>query len=153
MEGGEDWYHRERLHRAAGEGDLDDIRRLLAEGCDINAFDDSLSRTPLHHAAIENRIEAVRLLLAEGADVNAHEEDKIGDTVLATVAANCTLDMAQVLVDAGADPTIHGWMQLTALDRSVERKKPEGVKVHALLVEAAQKRNPGWPRLTDFLSK
>jgi hypothetical protein len=61
--------------------------------------------------------------------------------------------MAKTLIDAGADPTIEGWMALTALDRSAERKGPESEKVHKLLVETAVRRNPNWPRLSEYLER
>jgi hypothetical protein len=69
--------------------------------------------------------------------VNAHDESVIGNTVLGDVASNCSFEVAQILVAAGADPTIPGWMQLTALDKSQERKEPEGVRVHRLLEHTA----------------
>ena len=43
------------------------------------------------------------------------------------------LDVAKLLVDAGADPTITGWMQIAALDEAAQRKKLEGLRVHDLL--------------------
>jgi ankyrin repeat protein len=107
----------------------------------------------LHYAAKENQIHLVRYLIEAGADVNANEEEKIGKTILSYVVANCSFEMAKTLVDAGADPAIPGWMHLTALDYSMERKKPEGQKVHQLLVEAAKRCNPRWPRLDSFLTK
>jgi ankyrin repeat protein len=82
------WCEKERLHRAASSGDLEEIKALLEEGLPVNAFDD-LSRTPLHYAAIGGHIPAVRYL-----------------------------------IDAGADPTILGWMTLTALDKGAGRKRP-----------------------------
>jgi ankyrin repeat protein len=147
----DDWYKKERLHRAAAAGDVEEIRALLKEGFGINAFDEDLSRTPLHYAAIEGHIDAVRYLIDAGADVNAHEEEKIGETPLGEVAANCTFEMARILIDAGADPTLEGWMALTAIDRSAERKGPDGKKVHQLLVETAKRRKPNWSRLPKFL--
>ena len=143
---------REALHFAAGEGDLCRVKELLAEGYPINGFDD-LSWTPLHHAAQKEHLAVVRYLIAAGADVNAHEEERIGDTVLKHVAQTCTLDLARILLDAGADPTIPGWMQLTALDKSVNRKRFEGPDVHRLLLEAAKRRNLLWPRLKEFSGK
>ena len=41
--------------------------------------------------------------------------------------------MAKLLVDAGADPTVPGWMQLTALHQSENRKRGDGPRVHELL--------------------
>lgn len=63
----DDWFERERLHRAAGDGDLEAVGCLLDEGRDPNAFD-SLSYTPLHHAAERGHVEIMRMLLARGAD-------------------------------------------------------------------------------------
>ena len=151
---GDDWYERElekeRLHRAASAGDIEQMRQLLHDGLPINAFD-GLDRTPLHCAAIGGHIEAVQFLINAGADVNAHHEERIGETPLGEVAANCTFEMAKVLIDAGADPTIQGWMTNTALDRSAARKKPEGKRVHKLLVDTVKKRKPTWSRLRHYL--
>ena len=134
----EDVLQREQLHFAAQDGDIEEVKRLLYNGQQPNTFDE-LGKTPLHYAAERGHLEIMRLLLASGADVNAHDEPGIGNTVLAEVAANCSFDVAQILIDAGADPTIPGWMSLTALDRARERKKPEGLRVRQLLEEAAER--------------
>ena len=150
----DDWYEKQRekelLHRAAQSGDIELIKALLEEGLPINAFDEDLSRTPLHYAAMEGHIDAVRYLINAGADVNAHEEEKIGETPLGEIAANCTFEMAKVLIEAGADPTIPGWMALTAMDRSAERQQPGGKKIHKLLVDTVKRRKPNWSRLRIF---
>jgi hypothetical protein len=75
----------------------------------------------------------MRVLLEAGADVNAHEEARIGNTPLRNVAGECSLAVATLLVDAGADPRIPGWMQLTALRKAEDRKDEEGQRVYALL--------------------
>ena len=137
----EDVLRREELHFAAQDGDLGEVTRLLNEGHGANVFDE-LGKTPLHYAAKSGHLDVMRLLIASGADVNAHDERVIGDTVLGEVSANCSFDVAKILVDAGADPTIPGWMMLTALDRSKGRKKPEGVRVHELLVQTARRFRP-----------
>lgn len=128
----------DNLHRAAQRGDIAVVKEFLARGEHINAFDE-ISFTPLHHAANEGHLDLVKLLLEAGADVNAHEEARIGNTPLGEIAGNCSLAMARVLIAAGADPTIRGWMQLSALDRARDRKKPEGRKVYELLVEAGKR--------------
>ena len=134
----EDVLRREQLHFAAQDGDLAQVTRLLNEGHSPNVFDE-LGKTPLHYAAAHGHLDVMRLLLASGADVNAHDESVIGNTVLGDVASNCSFEVAKTLVDAGANPTIPGWMRLTALDKSEERKKPEGVRVHQLLSQAARR--------------
>ena len=50
--------------------------------------------------------------------------------------------MAQLLVDSGADPTIPGWMQLSALDKAHGRKRGDGPTVYELLVAARRGRRP-----------
>lgn len=134
----EDVLKREELHFAAEDGDLEGVASLLREGHNPNAFDE-LGRTPLHYAAKGGHLNVMRLLLASGADVNAHDERVNGNTVLGDVASNCSFDVAKILVDAGADPTIPGWMLLTALHKSQDRKKPEGVRVRQLLEQAARR--------------
>jgi ankyrin repeat protein len=129
----------DRLHAAAQDGDLDEVRRLLAEGLDVNAFDE-ISMTPLHYAAEHEHLEVCRCLIGAGANVNAHEEAKIGDTPLRLVAARCSLALAALLIEAGADPTIPGWMQLTALDDAKERKRGDGPAVYDLLLRTAHSR-------------
>lgn len=134
----DEWFEREQLHFAAGDGDLDRVKELVAQGYDVNRFDEDLCLTPLHHAVRGEYSEVSRFLLENGADVNAHDEKQIGNTPLGDVAATCSYQMAELLVLSGADPTIPGWMRLTALDRAKERKDDEGRKVYELLKRTAK---------------
>jgi len=126
------------LHFAAQDGDMTRVRQLLAEGRSPNAFDE-LSKTPLHYAAEKGHMDIMRVLLEAGADVNAHEEARIGNTPLRDIADECSLAVATFLVDAGADPRIPGWMQLTALHKAEKRKDEEGRRVYALLKNVANR--------------
>jgi hypothetical protein len=128
------------LHFAAQDGNLTRVRELLAEGRSPNAFDE-IVMTPLHYAAASGHIDVMRLLLNAGADVNAHDESRIGNTPLREVADECSLAVATVLVEAGADPRVPGWMQLTALHQAEHRKDDEGQRVYALLKRAADRLN------------
>lgn len=130
------------LHYAAQAGDAAEVFRLLQSNPDLNAFDD-IAYTALHHAASKEHLEIVKTLLNAGVDVNAHDEARIGNTPLSEIAGYCSFKMAETLIDAGADPTIPGWMHLSALHRSDERKDVEGIKVYELLLEAAKKRQTG----------
>ena len=134
----EEIFQRERLHLAAQDGDIQEVSQLLRDGYQPNVFDE-LGKTPLHYAAERGHLDVMRLLLASGADVNAHDERVIGNTPLREVAGDCSFEVATILVDAGADPTIPGWMQITALHKAQERKKPEGARVRQLLEQTAQR--------------
>ncbi len=134
-----EWFEREQLHFAAQDGDLSRIKRLLAEGSDINAFDD-LGMTALHWAAKKEHLDVAAYLIEAGADVNARHEPQIGNTALGEIAGNCSFEMARLLVDSGADPSIRGWMQLNAIDRAKGRKRGDGPRVYALLIEAAGRK-------------
>jgi ankyrin repeat protein len=130
---------RELLHFAAQSGDLKEVNALLTKGYDPNAFDD-IGHTPLHYAAKAGHAAVVERLVSAGANVNSHDESQIGDTPLGHISGNCSYEMAELLIRLGADPTIRGWMQISALDRASERKKPEGRRVYQLLTDAAKKR-------------
>jgi ankyrin repeat protein len=133
-----DQFERERLHDAAQSGNIEEVKRLLNEGYQPNEFDD-LGKTPLHYAAEGRHLETMKLLIDSGASVNAHDERVIGDTPLGEVAGSCSYEVAKLLIDSGADPTIPGWMQLTALHKVRDRKRPEGLRVRQLLEQAARR--------------
>jgi ankyrin repeat protein len=134
-----DDFQKEQLHFASADGDLDKVKDLVQKGCDVNAFDELFSFTPLHYAVKENHIDVARYLISVGADVNAYDLERIGETPLGVVAANCSYEIAELLVKAGANPTIPGWMKITALDRAAKRKKEEGKRVYNLLLEVSRK--------------
>jgi len=64
---------------AASKGDLDEVKRLQAEGVGLQQADYD-GRTPLHLAAAENRLEVVTYLLNQGVD--AQPADRWGHTPL-----------------------------------------------------------------------
>ena len=137
-----DWtaqFQREQLHRAAQDGDLAQVNDLVERRYPVNRCDD-LGMTPLHYALQDNRWVVVKRLIEAGANVNAHDERRIGNTPLGEHAGECSYEMAKVLIDAGADPTIRGWMQMNVIDRARERKDANARKVLRLLEEAAARR-------------
>ena len=131
---------RERLHFAASDGDLAAVKALIADGYDVNATDSDLRLTPLHYAARDEHLDVARYLIDHGANVNAIDDATAGDTPLADIAQECSYEMAELLLKAGANPLTPGWMQLNALHRSERRKRPEGVKVHELILDYARRR-------------
>jgi ankyrin repeat protein len=138
-------FEEQRLHRAADAGDLAAVQELLRLGRDVNAFDE-IGKTPLHYAVLGEHFEIVDWLLRHGAKINAQDERVIGDTPLGEAASSCSLRMARLLITAGADPTVRGWMHLNALDRAQSRKRSEGISseghaVFMYLKEMAKKMN------------
>lgn len=59
------------LLRAAASGDLDEVRRLLQTGADVNQPVDGIGITALMFAARRGDVEMVKLLLKAGANPNA----------------------------------------------------------------------------------
>jgi ankyrin repeat protein len=135
-----DWYEKEQLHFAAQDGDLTKAKELIEAGYDVNAIDEGMELTPLHYAVREEKFKVAEYLISAGAEVNAHEANKAGETPLGDVAETCSYEMAEFLINNGANPTIPGWMQLTALDRAKNRKNEEGRRVYDLLLEAAKSK-------------
>ncbi len=65
------------FHIAASSGDVDEVRRFLAEGMDVNA-QNSQRETALHQALSEKRLKVAEILLEAGADPNI--QDRLGNT-------------------------------------------------------------------------
>ena len=73
------------LHLAAHEGRVDEIKRLIAAGADLNARDRA-GRTPAHVAAFASHDNAVTVLAKGGADMNALENHVYDVLTIAAVA-------------------------------------------------------------------
>ncbi len=91
----------DNLRRAATQGDLDGIRRLVKAGARIDASDID-GYTPLICAVTSDQPEAVSLLLKKGADVN-RRADKSGHTALSWAAVLGYSHLMDTLIQAGAD--------------------------------------------------
>lgn len=128
----EDFFEVERLHRAAADGDIGEMQRLVNSGYSLELFDD-LGRAPLHYAVEGQHYKAVEWLLAAGANVNSHDEEHIGETPLCYAAQSDYPEMVELLLRKGADPDITGWMANTARTRAAKRNDDEGMKISALI--------------------
>jgi ankyrin repeat protein len=142
----ENWFEVERLHRAAQEGDIQEMSALVSAGYKLNEFDE-LSKTPLHYAVEGEHYKAVQWLLESGAEVDAHQEELIGETALCQAARQSYPEMVELLLKEGADPDIPGWMQISARIRAQGRKDEEGRKIAALIEKhKPSKTDPGGRR-------
>ena len=105
----------------ASSGDLDEIRAAIAAGADIDTNYRSAG-TPLSQAAYFHKVAAVRLLLELGANPNRQmsRNGQDGQTALHKAAKSGlqpeAQEVAQLLLDHGADMTIKDNKGLTPLD-------------------------------------
>jgi ankyrin len=104
-----------------------DGRPAKAAGVSENAYDNSTTAppatgfTPLLFAVRAGHLAAVRALLDAGANVNDTISD--GESALVLAAANARWDVADLLLDRGADPNLAGagW---NALHQAVRIRRP-----------------------------
>lgn len=85
------------LHAAADSGNIEGVKLLMDNGCDVNERD-SLGKTALHYAVACDSTDVVKLLIEKGGDVNAAGSD--GMVPLHNVRSD---RMVRILVRKGAD--------------------------------------------------
>lgn len=107
------------LHDAAQDGDLKMVDFFLDHECPstLESFD-YISNTPLIRAADNGRMEVVVRLLAARVNLNAHDEDRAGNTAIREAVRSGYTEIVSLLLRAGADPTIPGWMAISAVDQA-----------------------------------
>ncbi|KAI9365638.1 kinase-like domain-containing protein [Pilaira anomala] len=88
----------DNLWVAAGDGQLDRVKELVESGVDVNSHD-QFGYTAMHAAVSYGQLDIVKYLLEKGANVNIEDFEK--DTPLYVAE---TVEMAQLLLDHGADP-------------------------------------------------
>jgi glutaminase len=88
---------------AASQGDLDEVRALIATGVEPGTADYD-GRTPLHLAAAEGQLEVVRYLLAAGAD--PRPIDRWGGTPLSDAEGNGHTEIAVLLRPRAEDQAL-----------------------------------------------
>ena len=89
------------LHDAASKGDADQVRKLVAQGANVEARD-SGGRTPLHVAAFKSHEDVVKALAEAGADMNAFENDAYDVITIAAVAND--VEMLRLALLLGGNP-------------------------------------------------
>ncbi len=88
------------LPRAAHDGNLAAVQRLLAGGADVNGTD-AWGRTSLHEAVFQGHDDVIARLLHAGADV--HAQDVAGRMPLDEVLRSGNFDNIQLLQEAGVE--------------------------------------------------
>lgn len=89
------------LFRAAHEGDVAGIERLVAQGADVDARD-RRGRTPVHVAAFASEDEALRALAEAGTNMNALDHRAYDAVTIAAVANDP--ELMSLAIELGNDP-------------------------------------------------
>ncbi|MEM6979109.1 MAG: ankyrin repeat domain-containing protein [Planctomycetota bacterium] len=92
------------LREAALTGDVDGVKRAIADGLNPIAGDEG-GRTALHLASFEGHTDVVALLIDAGAGVDAR--DQAGRTALMYASTANHVATIRRLLDAGADPNLN----------------------------------------------
>ena len=124
---------RSRLHRAAGIGDVESVKRLIGENPDgINSKDSPGGLTPLHEAARAGHGDVAQVLIAAGADPNDTTTHG-NQTPLHLAARIGAEEVCKILFEAGAGL----WFEdededeTTAMEVAIQENNVELVKLFA----------------------
>jgi ankyrin repeat protein/beta-lactamase regulating signal transducer with metallopeptidase domain len=115
------------LHQAVADGDIEQVKKFIAAGADVNARDNQ-SLTPLHFAAKGGHEEIARLLIAEGANVNVKMVDDSW-TPLLTAAKNGHTKLVKLLLEKGAKVDVGDDYGYTPLYYSIWSDDEESVRM------------------------
>lgn len=136
------------LLQAALKHNLNEVKRLLSEGADINAVD-SKGRTPAMIAVHEQQLDLFNLLVKHHADVNLR--DQRSDNPLLYAGAEGLLDFVQAAIAAHADTKLTNRFGGTALIPAADRGHVEIVQelLEHSDVDVNHVNNLGWTALLE----
>jgi ankyrin repeat protein len=94
------------LGNAAATGDLNQLKKLLAAGVDINSPNSKTGMTPLMQAAQAGKLDAMKFLLAQKPKPDVDIQDTEGRTAMFHAVDNKNSDALALLKQHKADPNI-----------------------------------------------
>ena len=103
---GVDEYGRTPLHNSVIDEDIEETKKLIQSGIDINATDDD-GWKPLHYACQNYNYEIVKALIENGS--NMDPTDSYGNSPLFKAVFSCrhnSGDLIRYLIDNGAQPNL-----------------------------------------------
>lgn len=111
------------LIEATLAGNLDDVRSLLNAGSNPNGV--YHTNTALTYAARDGFLDIARILIDAGANVNWIDGEGVTPLILSSFKEH--VELAQLLLDHGADPTIRDQWNLSALDYALQRGETDPI--------------------------
>lgn len=144
------------MHEAAGDGRVDLLEIMIRRG-DGRAFIDSFAHpcdwTPLMAAVNANHPQVVRYLIDAGANVNANDTTKIITSAVQYAVEERRPELVAILLAAGANPDVPGWMWITARDKAQESTPEIRAMIDAVPFKAVDHpryvRDGQWPPLDE----
>ncbi|MFH1066890.1 MAG: ankyrin repeat domain-containing protein [bacterium] len=124
------WEIKDAIQATAKTGDVDAVRKLIAEGEASSAAQDITFKWMAHAlewAAGFGRVEIVQGLLSDGANVN--DQSRGDATSLMWAARNGHREVAEIFLDAGTDVNATNECGTTALMRAARSGDRETVKL------------------------
>jgi ankyrin repeat protein/L-ascorbate metabolism protein UlaG (beta-lactamase superfamily) len=115
------------IHKAAEEGNLVEVKRLLSETPNRLDEKDERGSTPLLIATLNGKKEVVEYLVAQGADIKA--VNMRGNTALHLAAYGGSPDLVEYFLAKGFDVNSKSLTGLTPLIYSIMAERPEVVKL------------------------
>jgi len=134
---------------AAGGGDIETVRQLLAQGANVKAQDEN-GRTALIAAAYRNDLAIVDVLIQAGADVNVQDNTQQSAYLIST--SEGYLELLRLTLRAGADVHSTDSYNGTGLIRAADRGHVEIIR--ELLktdIEIDHVNNLGWTALLEAI--
>lgn len=92
------------LAEAANSNDIEEVKRLLEIGTDINISNNSDDVAPIISASKNGHIDLVKYLIKNGADIN--RSNLIGESALYVAGISGHKDIVNFLLNNGADPNV-----------------------------------------------
>lgn len=113
-----------QFHRAAGRGDANEVRRVLASRFDPNIQEKASGMTALHWAASAGQLDVMRLLIDAGADPNISARTPEITPLGMAIAYDQQASML-FLLEHGADPYSNVWQGKNAFENIEALSKSE----------------------------
>lgn len=119
------------LHKAAGNGDLLNVKRLVENGSDVYSVDSRMGYSVLHKAVYSGNPEVVRYLLDKGALIDLQNPGN-GDTPLLDALyfkkKKHGKELIDILLKAGANLSVRSRAGFTPLEAAKVLKDAEATK-------------------------
>ena len=140
------------LISASSRGAVREVERLLEQGADVHARDDTGGTTPLIAAAYRNHIETAKILIEAGADVNAKDETQQSAYLISTSEVGDDPRLLELTLANGADVQSLDSYNGTGLIRASERGYVRIVsKLLETDIDVNHVNNLGWTALLEAI--